>query len=139
MRITTKSRYGTRLLLDLAVYGKERPVSLGEVAKRQKISLKYLEQLTAKLKRGGFIKSRRGPLGGHMLTKPPREIRVGDIVRVLEESTAFPECSEMEAPLCGICNRAGDCLSRWVWVEARNAMFERLDNITIESLLERSG
>jgi len=137
MRLTTKSRYGTRLILDLAIYAKEGPVPLGDVAKRQNISVKYLEQLILKLKKAGFIKSQRGPFGGHMLTKPPGEITIGDIVRILEGTTAITDCAEMDEQLCGECNRAGDCLSRWVWVEASKAMFDRLDQITIESIMNK--
>lgn len=135
MRLTTRSRYGTRLVLDLAVNAKEGPVPLGDVAKRQNISLKYLEQLIRKLKAAGLIKSQRGPFGGHMLAKSPKVITVGDIVRTLEESTAITDCAEQEEQLCGVCNQAGDCLSRWVWIEASKAMFGRLDEITVESLV----
>jgi Rrf2 family protein len=136
MRLTTKSRYGTRLILDLAVNAKEGPVPLGDVSRRQNISLKYLEQLISKLKKAGLIKSQRGPFGGHMLKKPPDEITVGDIVRTLEENTAITDCAEQGEKLCGVCNKAGDCLSRWVWIEASKAMFERLDQITIGGLLK---
>lgn len=135
MRLTTKSRYGTRLILDLSVYGKDKPVPLSEVSKRQNISLKYLEQLIAKLKKAGFINSQRGPTGGHMLAKDPKDITIGDIVRVLEDVVVVTDCSEQEKQVCGICNRAGDCLSRWVWAEATRAMFKRLDEITIAGLL----
>ena len=134
MRLTTKSRYGTRLILDLAVNAQKGPVPLGDVSKRQNISLKYLEHLIRKLKEAGLIKSQRGPYGGHMLKKQPRDITVGDIVRTLEKTTAITDCAETEDKLCGVCNRAGDCLSRWVWIEASEAMFKRLDEITIESL-----
>ena len=136
MRLTTKSRYGTRLILDVAVHGKEKPVPLSDVSRRQNISLKYLEQLTRKLKKAKILNSQRGPFGGHMLAKPTKDITVGDIVRTLEESTAITDCAEEETKLCGICNKAGDCLSRWVWIEASRAMFNRLDQITIESLLK---
>lgn len=139
MRLTTKSRYGTRLILDVAVHGKEKPVPLSDVSKRQNISLKYLEQLTRKLKKAKIISSHRGPFGGHMLAKKPDKISIGDIVRTLEESTAITDCAENEKKLCGICNKAGDCLSRWVWVEASKAMFDRLDKITIENLLNFSN
>jgi len=135
MRLTTKSRYGTRLILDLAVNAKEGPVPLGDVSRRQNISLKYLEQLISKLKKAGLVKSQRGPFGGHMLDKSPNEISVGDIVRTLEETTAITDCAERDEALCGVCNKACDCLSRWVWIEASNAMFERLDQITIGGLL----
>lgn len=139
MRLTTKSRYGTRLILDIAIHGKEKPVPLSDVSSRQNISVKYLEQLTGKLNKAGIIKSHRGPLGGHMLAKSPDKITMGSIVRVLEESTAITDCAEQEKKVCGVCNRAGDCLSRWVWVEASRAMFERLDRITIASLLSHEN
>ncbi len=138
MRLTTKSRYGTRLILDLAVYGKDGPVRLSDVSKRQNISLKYLEQLTGKLKKRGFINTQRGPLGGHMLAKSPAKITIGDIVRTLEGSPSITDCSDEEVQSCGICGKAGSCLSRWVWIEASKAMFERLDTITIESLLAKT-
>ena len=135
MRLTTKSRYGTRLILDIAVNSKGKPVPLSDVSRRQNISLKYLEQLASKLKKAGIIKSHRGPFGGHMLAKPPEDITIGDIVRILEESAAITDCAQQEKQVCGVCNRAGDCLSRWVWVEASRAMFNRLDEITVSSLL----
>ncbi len=138
MRLTTKSRYGTRLILDIAIYGKKGPVPLKDVSIRQNISLKYLEQLTSKLKRDGIITTQRGPFGGHMLAKAPKDISVGAIVRSLEGTTTITECTSEKEQLCGICNRAGDCLSRWVWIEASNAMFERLDQITIEFLIGKS-
>lgn len=125
-----------RLILDLAVHGDKGLIPLGDVAKRQNISRKYLEKLIRKLKAAGLIKSQRGPFGGHMLAKKPVEITVGDIVRILEETTALTDCAEEPEKLCGVCNRAGDCLSRWVWIEASKAMFERLDAINIGDLLE---
>ena len=136
MRLTTKSRYGTRLILDIAVNSKGKPVPLSDVSRRQNISLKYLEQLASKLKKAGIIKSHRGPFGGHMLAKSPEDISIGSIIRVLEESTAITDCAKQKKQVCGVCNRAGDCLSRWVWIEASRAMFDRLDKITISSLLE---
>ena len=135
MRLTTKSRYGTRLILDIAVYGTQKPVPLSDVSRRQNISLKYLEQLSRKLRNAGIINSQRGPFGGHMLAKPPANISIGDIVRVLEESTAITDCAEQEGKPCGVCNQAGECLSRWVWLEASKAMFDCLDNINIQGLL----
>jgi Rrf2 family iron-sulfur cluster assembly transcriptional regulator len=135
MKLTTKSRYGTRLLLDVAVYGKDKPVPLSDISRRQNISLKYLEQITRKLREAGILKSHRGPLGGHMLAKKPENISIGEVVKILEESPVFVDCAESDNLVCGVCNRAGECLSRWVWVEASQAMFDRLDQITISSLL----
>lgn len=139
MRLTTRSRYGTRLLLDLGVFGEEKPVPLGDVSERQNISLKYLEQLTVKLKKAGLIKSQRGAAGGHMLARPPGEITIGMIVRTLEDQTQISECAENRHNTCGICNRAGDCLSRWVWIKAANAMLDCLDSITVEQLLNMAA
>lgn len=135
MRLTTKSRYGTRLVLDIAVYGKEKPVPLSDVTRRQNISLKYLEQLSGKLRKAGIIESHRGPFGGQTLAKQPEDITIGDIVRILEESMAITDCTEQETQVCGICNKAGECLSRWVWLEASQAMFDCLDKITIAKIL----
>ena len=139
MRLTTKSRYGTRMLLDMAIHSTSGPVPLGDIAKRQNISLKYLEKLIPKLKEAGIVNSQRGPFGGHMLAKSPEEISIGDIVRVLEEKTAITDCAERNDKLCGICNRAGDCLSRWVWIEAGKAMFEKLDTITLRTLIHHKA
>ena len=135
MRLTTKSRYGTRLVLDLGVFGAKKPVPLGDVSKRQNISLKYLEQLTVKLKKAGLIKSQRGASGGHMLAKPPGEITIGMIVRTLEGKVQIRDGAEDQKNSCGVCDKAGDYLTRWVWIEASNAMFDCLDSITVEQLL----
>jgi Rrf2 family protein len=135
MRLTTKSRYGTRLILDLAIHAKERPVPLSDVSRRQNISVKYLEHLTRRLRDAGLIQSSRGPYGGHMLKKKTADISIGEIVRTLEKKTAITDCAETEDKLCGVCNMAGDCLSRWVWIEASRAMFDRLDGITVEKLV----
>ena len=110
-----------------------KPVS--GVSKRQNISIKYLEQLTRKLKKSGLIKSQRGPFGGYILAKPPGKITVGDIVQALEGIVVITECSGEEHKFCGVCNRAGDCLSRWVWIKANRAMFECLDQTTLEILI----
>jgi len=135
MKLTTKSRYGTRLILDLAIHAQDKPVSLSEVAKRQNISMKYLEHLTRNLKIAELIKSKRGPLGGHMLAKPPEKISVGDIVRALEGQVALTNCADEEEKLCGMCNRAGHCLSQSVWIDAGKVLFDYLDNVTIGSLV----
>jgi len=122
-------------MLDLAINAQQKPVPLSDVSKRQNISIKYLEQLTRKLKKFGLIKSQRGPFGGYILAKPPGKITVGDIVQALEGIVVITECSGEEDKFCGVCNRAGDCLSRWVWIKASRAMFECLDQITLEFLI----
>ncbi|MBS3731387.1 MAG: Rrf2 family transcriptional regulator [Desulfobacterales bacterium] len=134
MRLTTKSRYGLRMILDLALYAEKGPVPLSDIARRQNISMKYLEKLIRQLRRGGLVSSHRGAAGGYEVTRPLAQITVGDIVRILENCTAITDCAESDEKNCGTCNRAGDCLSQWVWVEASRALFERLDRITIAML-----
>jgi len=137
MRLTTKSRYGTRMVLDIANNGTDKPVPVSDIARRQNISVKYLEKLVGKLKQGNILQSHRGPFGGHMLAKAASEITIGELVRLLEDRTAITDCAETDSKICGECNQAGECLTQWVWIEASKAMFERLDNITIESLLKK--
>ncbi len=124
------------MILDLALYADQRPVPVGDIAQRQKISMKYLERLISQLRRGGLVISHRGAAGGHELALPPEQISVGDIVRILEDCTAITDCAENEDRVCGVWSRAGDCLSQWVWIEASRALFECLDAITIDMLMK---
>lgn len=137
MRLTTRSRYGLRLILDLAFNAKNAPVSLNDVAIRQKISPKYLEKLVRKLKAAGLIKSRRGAHGGHELARELDRISVGEIVRVLEEQSAITACAETLDYGCEFCKEAGDCLARMVWIEASKAIFACLDEITLDTLVNQ--
>jgi Rrf2 family protein len=132
MRLTTKGRYGMRLVLDIAQHHDAGPVSMSEVSLRQDISLKYLERLVGELQRAGIVKSMRGRVGGHVLALPPERITVGDVVRALEgESSSLP---------CGnnrlACPRSVHCLTRTIWVAADQAMFEKLDSVTVKDILE---
>lgn len=137
MRLTTKSRYGTRLILDLALHAQTDPVRLSEISRRQSISLKYLEKLIRMLKKAGFVKSMRGPYGGYMLAKPAEDISVGDIVRVLEGTDAITDCTGSDNA-CGMCTRAGKCLTQYIWAETSTAMFEKLDSFKIDQMLQRT-
>ena len=132
MKLSTRSRYGTRLMLDLAQHYDRGPVQISDIAKRQDISVKYLEQLIIPLKKVSFIKSFRGPKGGHMLTKSPEEITVGEIVKVLEGGIDLASCIEKPEE----CNRSSDCLTRGVWEEATKAMFDKLNSITLSKMIE---
>ena len=126
------------MVIDLAINAKTDPVRLSEISKRQSISLKYLEKLIRELKKAGYVKSMRGPYGGYMLAKPLAEISVGDIVRVLEGSDSITDCAENE-DACGTCNRAGECLTQYIWAEAGRAMFKKLDSIKIDQWIQKSG
>jgi Rrf2 family transcriptional regulator, iron-sulfur cluster assembly transcription factor len=134
MKLSAKSRYGTRLMLDMAQHYEEGPIHLASVAKRQGISVKYLEQIIIPLKKANYVKSLRGPKGGHILAKPPSEITIGEIVALLEESASLSACSDN--PL--ICDRSSDCATRYIWQEAARAMFDKLQSITLADLLGRN-
>jgi len=136
MKLSTRSRYGTRLLLDMARSYRKGPVQLNAIARRQKVSVKYLEQILIPLKKAGYVVSKRGPKGGHMLARPPEDITIGEIVSLLEGSPELLEC--LANP--GICDRSDECLTRPVWKEAMTAMQEKLDGVTLADLLagERS-
>ncbi len=131
MKLSTRSRYGTRLILDMAQHQGKTPIQLGEIARRQNISLKYLEQIIRPLKRGRYIKSFRGSKGGHMLNKPPEQITVGEIVALLEGGSILVHCSKNVEE----CERASLCPTRYLWMEAANALFSRLNQITFADLL----
>ena len=132
MRLSTRSRYGTRMMQDLAEHCDKGPTRLGEIAKRQDISVKYLEQLIIPLKQGNFIRSVRGPKGGHVLARPPEEITVGQIVKVLEGGTELTGC--IGNP--GECGRSGSCLTRCIWKDVSKAVYDTLQSITLATMLE---
>jgi Rrf2 family iron-sulfur cluster assembly transcriptional regulator len=135
MKLSTRSRYGTRLMLDLAQNYQEGPLHLTSIAQRQGISVKYLEQIIIPLKKARYVKSVRGPKGGHVLARPPEEITVGEIVALLEAGGDLVHCSERPE----VCPRADDCVTRLVWREAAQAMFGRLNAITLADLVKLSG
>jgi len=131
MKLSTRSRYGTRMMLDLAQHYDEGPVQIGAVSKREDISVKYLEQLIIPLKKANFIKSVRGPKGGHMLAKSPEEITVGEIVRILEGGINLSTCIENPE----VCDRTTRCLTRGVWEEATKAMYDKLNSVTLSKMI----
>ena len=133
MKLSTRGRYGTRLLLDLALHRKEEPVLLKDIAQRQQISLPYLEHLVTPLIAGGIIRSTRGARGGVSLAKPPEQIRLSEVMRVLEGSIAPVDC--VDSP--GICSRSEFCVTRDIWGELKRAMAGVLESTTLQDLVER--
>lgn len=133
LKLSTKSRYGFRLMLDLAKeYGKG-PVSLKEVAKRQGISEKYLWQLINPLKNAGLVNAVRGSHGGYLLNKPPRQISLKDIMEVLEGSMCLVECTKNPSS----CKRASACISREVWTEASVGIMKTFESFNLESIVQK--
>lgn len=133
MRLSTRSRYGTRMMFDLAERYDEGPVQIGDIAGRQDISVKYLEQLIIPLKRANYVTSVRGPKGGHMLAKPPEEITVGEIVELLEGGINLSHCIEDPE----VCDRSDDCLTRGIWQTATEAMYDELNSVTLSDMIKR--
>ncbi len=131
MRLLTNSRYGTRMMLDIAQHSRLGPVLMRDVARRLDVSQKYLEKISRALKEAGLLVSQRGPNGGHRLGRSPDDISVGDVVRVLEGGAEMVGCGRDEEN----CTHAPGCLTRMVWKECSRAMFDRLDAITFGELL----
>jgi len=135
MKLSTRGRYATRAMVDLALnYGQE-PVVLSAVARRQQISEQYLEQLIGPLKVAGLVRSVRGPNGGFMLAKSPSVISISQIIRAVEGSTALVEC--VDDPQA--CSRADDCLTRRVWVKATEAVNNVFGSITLQGLIDKKA
>jgi len=133
MKLSTRGRYGTRALLDLALHHADEPVALKDIAERQQISLSYLEHLVAPLISGGIVRSVKGPKGGLSLAKAPGEIKLSEIIQLLEGSTAPVECVDNPA----ICSRSELCVTRDVWGEMKKAINGVLESITLKNLVER--
>lgn len=132
MRISTKGRYALRLMLDIAMNDAMEPVRLKDTAKRQAISVKYLEQIISLLVRAGYVKSIRGPQGGYRLTKKPSEYTVGMILRQVEGNMVPVACLEEGAAECG---RQGTCVTLRIWKELDQAMRGVIDNYTLADLM----
>ena len=132
MKLTTKTRYGVRLLLDLAQHQDNGPIQMSKISIRQNVSVKYLEQLIRPLKKAKFVNSIRGPKGGHMLAKRPKEITLGDITRLFEGQAELVDCISNPEK----CPMSDDCLIRPAWQRATQALYRELDSITIADLLE---
>lgn len=133
MKISTKGRYALRLMLDLALSDPGVPVPLRDVAQRQDISDKYLEQIVTPLSRAGLVRSVRGAGGGYLLTRAPSEYTVGEILRPLEGSLAPVSC--VDGSEC--CGRADQCVTVEVWREIQQAVAGVVDHITLADLVRR--
>lgn len=132
MKISTKGRYALRLMLDVALHSDGEAVPLRDVAARQDISDKYLEQIVTQLTRTGLLRSVRGAGGGYLLTRAPEDYTVGEILRPMEGDLAPVECASS-----GHCDRIGQCVTTEVWQRIGNAVDQVVDNITLADLVAR--
>jgi len=133
MKLSTRGRYATRALLELALRPGDNPATLKDIAQRQQISIRYLEHLITPLVAAGIVRSMRGPKGGIALARSPQEIRLSEVIQLLEGSTAPVECLDNPA----VCARSATCVTRDVWGELRKAMDNVLGSTTIADLVER--
>ncbi len=122
------------MILDMAIQNSGKAIQLSDIAKRQEISLKYLEQIIIPLKKANYVSSIRGARGGYILEKKAQEISVGEIVALLEGGVDICECSENPKS----CNKADSCLTRKIWIDAAKAMYEKLNSITFLDLIEKN-
>ena len=133
MKISTKGRYALRLMLDLAMNGENNVVRIKDIAERQQISDKYLEQIISVLNNAGYVRSTRGPQGGYSLRKAPEEYPVGDILRLTEGSLAPVEClATAENP----CPKQQKCATIMLWEKVDKAIRDVVDHVTLQDLLD---
>lgn len=133
MMISTKGRYGLRLILDIAKESHGKPVPVSDIAKRQNISDKYLEQIIMPLSKAGLVRSVRGAQGGYILTKPADCITAGEVLRAAEGSLAPVECCEIG------CDHSGGCLTFGLYQRIKDAVDEVVDSTTITDMLSDAG
>lgn len=135
MKISTKGRYALRLMLDIALHSGGTAVPLRDVAQRQEISDKYLEQIVTQLSRAGLVRSVRGAGGGYLLTREPEEYTVGEILRTLEGNLAPVSCADAD-DVCR-CSRAEQCVTVEVWRDIQAAVSGVVDHLTLADLVKR--
>lgn len=133
MKISTKGRYALRLMLDLAMNNTGEPVRIKDIAARQEISDKYLEQIISTLNKAGYVKSIRGPQGGYRLTREPEKYTVGMILRLTEGSLAPVPCLDDEI---NSCDRQDTCVTLRLWQMLNTAIADIVDKVTLADLME---
>jgi len=134
VRLTTKGRYAVTAMLDLAYHGEKKPVTLTDIAKRQNISLSYLEQLFARLRRAGMVEGVRGPGGGYQLSRDTSQINVADIITAVDEAIDSTRCGGK-----GNCQNAHPCLTHDLWMGLSEQIRMYLSTISLHDLLQRKG
>jgi len=132
MKVTTKGRYGLRILLDVALHQGAGAVALSEISKRQTISRQYLWQVINPLKTAGLLHATRGAHGGYVLARPPDAISLWDVVTILEGPVSVTDCADAAET----CPRSSACLARSAWIEVDAKLAQALKGITLQRLLQ---
>lgn len=135
MKLSTRTRYAVRAIIELAQHESNQPLQLKIIAQRQEISVKYLEQLMAVLRSAGFVRSVRGSKGGYILAKAPNQIRMNEVLRRLEGTVATVECVENE----NTCSRSADCAARYLWIQVEHAIEQVLESMTLQDLVVKAN
>ncbi len=135
MRLSTKGRYAVMAMADLASHSNGSPVALADIAERQEISLSYLEQLFGKLRKGGLVKSVRGPGGGYLLARAAPQTRISDIILAVDEPIQTTRCSPGSPAGCH--NHKGRCLTHDLWEELGNQIYLYLSSVSLGDVVER--
>lgn len=133
MKISTKGRYALRLMIDIAMHEGGEPIRIKDISKRQEVSEKYLEQIIAILNKAGYVRSIRGPRGGYLLARQPKDYTAGMILRLTEGSMAPVSCLEFEE---NDCTRQEQCATLELWKRLDTAIREVVDSVTLEDLVE---
>jgi len=129
MRLTTRGRYAVTAMLDLALHGQHKPISLADISRRQEISLSYLEQLFSRLRQNNLVSSVRGPGGGYRLSRPGGEINVAQIIDAVNESVDATSCAGK-----GNCQAGEVCLTHHLWDQLSHKIHGFLSDITLDEL-----
>jgi Rrf2 family iron-sulfur cluster assembly transcriptional regulator len=132
MRLSTKGRYAVTAMLDLAIHDRKGPVTLADISNCQDISLSYLEQLFAKLRKSGLVKGVRGPGGGYRLARSGRDISIAQIIAAVDEKVDATQCSGEEN-----CQKGERCLTHELWMGLSKRIYEFLDSISLEDFISR--
>lgn len=132
MKLSTKGRYAVTAMMDLAIHDYEGPVTLADISNCQGISLSYLEQLFAKLRKSGLVEGVRGPGGGYRLGKPASQISIADIIAAVDETIDATRCKGNED-----CHAGEKCLTHQLWTDLSKSLYEFLDGLTLASFINR--
>ena len=133
MRLTTKGRYAVTAMLDLALNADQGAISLADISRRQEISLPYLEQLFARLRRAGLVNSVRGPGGGYLLATPAADISIAQVIDAVDESVDATRCQGLSD-----CQQGDTCLTHHLWCDLSDQIRGFLDGITLGQLMQNS-
>jgi len=131
MKISARSRYATRILIDLALNDKDAPIRTTSISERTGISVLFIEQILKALKQAELVVSKRGAMGGYHLNRSPKEVSLGEIIRVMEGSLSLTDCCENDK----LCVRSGSCVTRDAWRHESAVIAESLDSINLSDVI----